>query len=51
LFLSLLTGEHFKEEFTKLNPWQRVPVLDDNGFVLTERYDQLFRNYILGKGH
>jgi len=32
-----ISGEHFKEEFTKLTPWQKVPVLDDNGFVLTER--------------
>ncbi|XP_045172677.2 glutathione S-transferase theta-1-like isoform X1 [Mercenaria mercenaria] len=34
--VALRKGEHFKEEFTKLNPWQRVPVLDDNGFILTE---------------
>ncbi len=24
-------------EFTKLNPMQKLPVLEDNGFVLTER--------------
>ena len=28
--------EHKTEEFTKINPFQRVPVIDDNGFVLTE---------------
>ena len=34
----VVTGEHFGDEFTKINPFQRVPVIDDNGFVLSERY-------------
>ena len=33
-----ISGEHFEKDFTELNPMQKVPVLDDNGFVLTERY-------------
>ncbi|BES96725.1 glutathione s-transferase [Nesidiocoris tenuis] len=28
--------EHMTEEFGKLNPFQKVPVIDDDGFVLTE---------------
>jgi glutathione S-transferase len=34
--VDLMTGEHLKEPFTKLNPSKQVPVLDDDGFVLTE---------------
>lgn len=34
--IALRKGEHLGEEFRKVNPWQKVPVLDDNGFVLTE---------------
>ncbi|CAH1801026.1 unnamed protein product [Owenia fusiformis] len=34
--VALRKGEHFEEPFTKLNPFQRVPVIDDDGFVLTE---------------
>ena len=34
--VDLFTGEHVKEPFTKLNPSKQVPVLDDDGFILTE---------------
>ncbi|XP_061586128.1 glutathione S-transferase theta-2 [Cololabis saira] len=34
--VALRKGEHKTPEFTKLNPMQKVPVLEDNGFVLTE---------------
>jgi glutathione S-transferase len=34
--VDILTGEHTKEPFTKLNPSAMVPVLEDEGFVLTE---------------
>ncbi len=34
--VDLMTGEHMKEPFTKMNPSKQVPVLEDDGFVLTE---------------
>lgn len=34
--VDLMTGEHHQEPFTSLNPNRLVPVLDDDGFVLTE---------------
>lgn len=34
--VALRNGEQTSVEFTKLNPMQKVPVIVDNGFVLTE---------------
>nr|QBM06408.1 glutathione S-transferase theta [Daphnia magna] len=34
--VKLRDGEHFEEAFTKINPFQKVPVIDDAGFKLTE---------------
>ena len=34
--VDLMTGEHLKPEFQAINPSCLVPVLDDDGFVLTE---------------
>ncbi|KAL5016342.1 hypothetical protein ScPMuIL_005931 [Solemya velum] len=34
--IALRRGEHKQEEFTKINPFQKVPVIDDDGFILTE---------------
>lgn len=34
--VDLMTGEHMKAPFTDLNPSRQVPVLDDEGFVMTE---------------
>ncbi|CAH0715343.1 unnamed protein product, partial [Brenthis ino] len=34
--VDLRKGEHFSEEFTAVNRLQRVPVIDYNGFVLSE---------------
>ena len=34
--VDLMTGEHYKEPFTQLNPNRLVPVLEDDGFKLTE---------------
>lgn len=32
------TGENRTPEFSRLNPMQKVPVMVDRDFVLTERY-------------
>lgn len=34
--VDLFTGEHLGERFAALNPNRLVPVLDDDGFILTE---------------
>ncbi|XP_046351435.2 glutathione S-transferase theta-3-like isoform X1 [Haliotis rufescens] len=34
--LALRKGEQFSEEYARINPFKLVPVIDDNGFVLTE---------------
>jgi len=34
--VNLTSGEHYSEEFSKLNPVNKVPVLVDGDFVLTE---------------
>jgi glutathione S-transferase len=34
--IDLMTGEHTKEPYKKLNPSSMVPAIDDEGFVLTE---------------
>lgn len=34
--VDLMTGEHFKEPYLKINPNHQVPVLEDDGFRLTE---------------
>jgi glutathione S-transferase len=33
-----LAGEHLSEEYEKLNPLKKVPIIEDNGFILRERY-------------
>ncbi|XDV21416.1 hypothetical protein PO909_026516 [Leuciscus waleckii] len=34
--IAIQKGQHKTPEFIKLNPMQKLPVLEDNGFVLTE---------------
>lgn len=34
--MSLIAGENQHEDFLKVNPLGKVPVIDDNGFILTE---------------
>ncbi|PZC85733.1 hypothetical protein B5X24_HaOG200251 [Helicoverpa armigera] len=35
-FVNLREAEHYSEEFSEINRFQRVPVIDHNGFILTE---------------
>ncbi|XP_059052291.1 glutathione S-transferase theta-1 [Achroia grisella] len=35
-FVDLRKAEHYSEEYKKINRFQRVPVIDHNGFVLSE---------------
>ena len=34
----LLTGEHRRKDFEKVNPFKLLPVIEDDGFYLPERY-------------
>jgi glutathione S-transferase len=34
--VDLMTGEHYKDEYTAVNPSRMVPAIDDDGFRLTE---------------
>ena len=36
VFVDLMAGEHMQEDFLKVNPMQRVSVLEDDGMTLTE---------------
>ena len=36
VFVDLMTGAHLQEAYASLNPNQLVPMLDDDGFRLTE---------------
>ena len=36
VIVDLFTGEHVQEPYSKLNPSKQVPLLDDDGFLLTE---------------
>jgi len=35
-FVDMAKGEHLSEEYKKLNPLKKVPVIDDDGFILRE---------------
>lgn len=34
----IYAGEHYSDEYKKINPFSLVPAIDDDGFRLTERY-------------
>lgn len=36
-FLFFLTGQHLTEEIESLNPFKKVPFIEDKGTVLIER--------------
>jgi glutathione S-transferase len=36
--IALRKMENTSKEFVQLNPFKKVPVIDDSGFVLAERY-------------
>lgn len=36
VIVDLMRGEQFSEDFLAVNPYGKVPVLDDNGIVITE---------------
>lgn len=34
--VSLIKGEHYKPDYVKKNPWKKVPIIIDDGFILSE---------------
>lgn len=36
--IALRKLEHMGDEYAKINPFKKVPVIDDDGFILTERF-------------
>lgn len=47
--IDIFTGEHQKEPFTSINPNKLIPVLDDDGFILTE--SSAILKYLAEKTH
>lgn len=35
--IALRKLEHMTDEYSKINPFKKVPVIDDDGYILTER--------------
>ena len=35
--IALRKGEHMTDEYAQINPFKRVPAINDSGFLLTER--------------
>ncbi len=42
--IALRKLENTTDEFVQLNPFKKVPVIDDSGFILTERLEQKNKN-------
>ena len=37
--IALRKLEHMTDEYAQINPFKKVPVIDDSGFILTERWE------------
>lgn len=37
--IALRKLEQMTDEFALINPFKKVPVIDDDGFILTERFE------------
>jgi glutathione S-transferase len=42
--IALRKLEQMTDEYAKINPFKKVPVIDDSGFILTERLEQKNKN-------
>jgi hypothetical protein len=38
--IALRKLEQMTDEYAQINPFKKVPVIDDSGFILTERFEQ-----------
>ncbi|XP_012136743.1 glutathione S-transferase 1-like [Megachile rotundata] len=45
--INLLNQDHYSEKYTKINPQQSIPAMDDNGFFLTDSH--AINCYLVGK--
>jgi glutathione S-transferase len=37
--IALRKLEQMSDEYAQINPFKKVPVIDDSGFILTERFE------------
>ena len=43
LFTVYMSGENISADFEKVNPFKQVPVIDDDGFKLSERLKSCYQ--------
>ncbi len=47
--IALRKLEQMSDEYAQINPFKKVPVIDDSGFILTERLEHKTNSYFLQK--
>ena len=50
LWLFFILGETKSAEYLAINPYGAVPCIDDDGFILPERYLHFYMYYMCSRG-